>query len=169
MRIVRKTSGRKSIYPSSRLAVPRFCAAGIPAKSRIHKEKVETSWQIRHPGNHPYLCRAVNDKGAFISGVYGWVDAVDVSAVEAVKSTIPTPAPATPAKLATAVIDVGDVVKITGTKYYSGVNIPAWVKIKNWIVLEAKGDRVVVDKSADGKNAICSPIKRSDLQLVKKK
>lgn len=27
---------------------------------------------------HPYHCRAVNDKGAFVSGVYGWVDADDV-------------------------------------------------------------------------------------------
>ena len=80
---------------------------------------------------------------------------------------------ASAAKPATTVvnttIEAGDTVKIVGTKYYSGAKIPDWVKAKNWIVLEAKGDRVVVDKSADGKNAICSPIKRSDLQLVKKK
>lgn len=25
-------------------------------------------------GKHPYHCRAVNDAGAFVSGVYGWVD-----------------------------------------------------------------------------------------------
>ena len=80
---------------------------------------------------------------------------------------------ASAAKPATTVvnttIEAGDTVKIVGTKYYSGAKIPDWVKAKNWIVLEAKGDRAVVDKSADGKNAICSPIKRSDLQLVKKK
>lgn len=65
-------------------------------------------------------------------------------------------------------IKVGDIVKITGTKYYSGAKIPAWVKKKNWIVFNApKGsDRVVINKSVDGKNAIMSPVKRSDLELV---
>lgn len=33
----------------------------------------------------------------------------------------------------------GDLVKITGTKYYSGKTIPAWVKAKNWYVLQADG------------------------------
>lgn len=32
-------------------------------------------------GKHPYHIRAINDKGAFISGVYGWVDASTVSAI----------------------------------------------------------------------------------------
>lgn len=32
-------------------------------------------------GKHPYQCRAVNDSGTFMSGVYGWVDADDVSVV----------------------------------------------------------------------------------------
>ena len=40
----------------------------------------------------------------------------------------------------------GDLVKITGTKYYSGKNIPKWVKAKNWYVLEASGARIVIDK-----------------------
>lgn len=34
-------------------------------------------------GRHPYHIRAVNDAGAFVSGVYGWVDADTVSAVSA--------------------------------------------------------------------------------------
>ena len=62
----------------------------------------------------------------------------------------------------------GDLVKITGTKYYGGQNIPAWVKAKNWYVLQADGARVVIDKSEDGKNAICSPVNAADLQLVPK-
>ena len=39
--------------------------------------------QIVHTGKHPYHVRAVNEKGAYISGVYGWVDANTVSKVEA--------------------------------------------------------------------------------------
>lgn len=63
----------------------------------------------------------------------------------------------------------GDLVKITGEKYYSGKTIPKWVKAKNWYILQAEGARVVIDKSEDGKNAICSPINAADLQLVNAK
>lgn len=63
----------------------------------------------------------------------------------------------------------GDLVKITGTKYYNGTSIPAWVKAKNWYVLQARGDRVVIDKSEDCKQSICSPVNASDLQLVDSK
>ncbi len=38
---------------------------------------------VKVGGKHPYHCRAVNDAGAFVSGVYGWVDAATVSAVKA--------------------------------------------------------------------------------------
>lgn len=63
----------------------------------------------------------------------------------------------------------GDLVKITGEKYYSGKTIPKWVKAKNWYVLEASGARIVIDKSEDGKNSICSPVNDADLQLVNAK
>ena len=66
-----------------------------------------------------------------------------------------------------AALKVGDLVKITGTKYYSGKTIPDWVKAKNWYILELKGDRAVIDKSEDGKIAICSPVNTADLKLVK--
>lgn len=74
------------------------------------------------------------------------------------------PSPTTPAK--TTTIKTGDTVKITGSKYYSGAAIPAWVKAKNWIVHSVSGDRVVINKSADGQNAIMSPVKASDLAVV---
>lgn len=47
-------------------------------------------------GKHPYHLRAVNDKGAFISGVYGWVDASAVSAIaeDSLNPVSPAPAPA---------------------------------------------------------------------------
>lgn len=65
-------------------------------------------------------------------------------------------------------IDIGSVVKITGTKYYGGQNIPAWVKAKSWVVHSLSGDRVVINKSEDGKHAIMSPVNIKDLAVVSK-
>ena len=53
--------------------------------------------------------------------------------------------------------------------YYGGQNIPSWVKAKNWYVRYVKDARVVIDKSEDGKHAICSPVNAADLQLVSAK
>lgn len=64
----------------------------------------------------------------------------------------------------------GDLVSIksTATTYYgSKSNIPSWVKAKKWYVKEVKNARVVIDKSEDSKNSICSAVKASDLTLVK--
>ena len=83
-----------------------------------------------------------------------------LGAAESVKPSEPT-TPTTD-----TAIKVGSLVKITGSKYYGGQNIPAWVEAKNWYVRSIKGDRVVIDKSEDGKNAICSPVKTSDLVVV---
>lgn len=60
----------------------------------------------------------------------------------------------------TSAIKKGNVVTIAeGATYYDGVKkVPAWVRKKKWIVKEVSGDRAVIDKSQDGKNAICSPI-----------
>lgn len=79
--------------------------------------------------------------------------------------------PVKPAPQPTASFKKGDLVRITGTKYYGGQTIPAWVKAKNWYVLSAPSgsDRIVIDRSEDGRNAICSPVKASDLKLVNTK
>lgn len=69
----------------------------------------------------------------------------------------------------TGTIKAGDLVTITGSTYYNGKSIPKWVKEKNWYVLQTNGARVVIDKSEDGKNAICSPVNAADLQLVNAK
>lgn len=73
------------------------------------------------------------------------------------------------AKPETVTINVGDVVKVkAGSKYYNMTKVvPSWVIAKEWIVRSIKGDRVVIDKSTDGKNAICSPVHVSNLTLVK--
>ena len=64
-------------------------------------------------------------------------------------------------------IKVNDVVKIAANAtYYSGKEVPSWVKEKNWIVKSVSGDIVVIDKSTDGKNSICSPINAKYLTVV---
>lgn len=68
-----------------------------------------------------------------------------------------------------APLKAGDLVRITGTKYYNGKTIPNWVKAKNWYILQVNGARVVIDRSEDGKNAICSPMNAADLALVTEK
>lgn len=79
-------------------------------------------------------------------------------------SPAPTPAP-TPS---TTSFKAGDVVRITGTKYYDGQTIPSWVKSQNWIVYSVSKDRVVINKNTDGTRAIMSPVAASSLSLVKR-
>lgn len=70
-------------------------------------------------------------------------------------------------KPVTSTVRVGDSVKISSNAtYYSGKSIPGWVKNKAWIVSQMNGDRAVIDKSTDGKNAICSPINVKFLSVV---
>lgn len=63
-------------------------------------------------------------------------------------------------------IKAGDLVKITGTKYYGGQTIPTWVRNQNWYVQEVSGDRAVINKNESGTNAIMSPVRVSDLASV---
>lgn len=60
----------------------------------------------------------------------------------------------------------GDVVKVTGNKYYNGKAVPSFVKNNTWIVHSVSGDRVVVNKSSDGKHSIMSPFNANALALV---
>ena len=190
-----------------------YTSADAPNGSSVGASKAKIT-AVHAAGKHPYHCRAVNDAGAFVSGVYGWVDASTLSKVTtstpasgsndivyivksgdtlsgiaakygttyqklaaynnisnpnliAVGQKILIPGKASePAK--PVVIEAGDLVKITGKKYYSGASIPSWVLAKNWYVCEASGERVVINKSEDGKSSIMSPVKRSDLSLVRK-
>ena len=70
----------------------------------------------------------------------------------------------------TAKIKANDVVTINSESatYYDGVKkVPAWVRKKKWIVKQVSGDRAVIDKSQDGKNAICSAINVKFLTVEK--
>ena len=144
-------------YASANAATGPKVKAGKAKITAIHKG-----------GKHPYHCRAVNDAGAFVGGVYGWCDAADVSAI-VVEQPKPV-APSTPvAPVAPVTIKKGDVVSIAkDATYYNGKDVPDWVVAKQWIVSATPvGDRVVINKSVDGKNAISSPIHAKFLTVVK--
>lgn len=63
-------------------------------------------------GKHPYHCRAVNDAGAFVSGVYGWVDENTLTAIQAAPKPSESSTGATEFK-------VGDQVMFTGCLHYT--------------------------------------------------
>ncbi len=68
-----------------------------------------------------------------------------------------------------AKIKKGDTVSICNNAvYYNGHDVPTWVIRKKWLVKQVSGDRVVIDKSADGKNAINSSIHSKYLTVIKK-
>lgn len=81
------------------------------------------------------------------------------------KSSIATkPATAT----STSKFSVGDIVTISAdATYYNGVKVPGWVRNKQWIVEKVEGDKVIINKSTDGENAINSPISAKYLTVVK--
>ena len=81
----------------------------------------------------------------------------------------PTPEQKTepaPEQQPTASFKKGDLVRITGTKYYSGKTIPEWVKALNWYIYSISGDRAVIDKDENGKHGIMSPVNIADLAFV---
>lgn len=142
-----------------------YASANASTGPRVKASKAKIT-AIHKSGKHPYHCRAVNDAGNFIGGVYGWVNAADLSAIAA---ETPAPNPTTPTTpAAPAAIKKGDIVSIAkNATYYSGKDIPDWVVAKTWIVAETPvGDRVVINKSADGKHAINSPIHAKFLTVV---
>lgn len=104
-------------------------------------------------------------------GTYLYDRMGDIAAkVNAILGTTETPKPNTDTVSTSTTVKAGDVVTINSDKatYYDGKKaVPAWVRKKQWIVLQVKGDRVVIDKSVDGENSICSPISTKYLTVVK--
>lgn len=72
-----------------------------------------------------------------------------------------------PSTLLGSTIKVGSLIKLSPDAiYYSGKFIPAWVKKQNWYVSAISGDRVVINKSEDGKYAINSPVNAKYITLA---
>lgn len=88
---------------------------------------------------HPYHLISIDD-----GTVYGWVNAADVERSD------------------TRNIAVGDVVKITGTRYSTGQTIPAWVKASTHKVSQINNDRALL--GANG--GISSWVNLSDLTIA---
>lgn len=56
-------------------------------------------------------------------------------------------------------IKAGDIVNVASNAvYYNGKDVPDFVVERKWIVKAVSGDRVVIDKSVDGKFSINSPV-----------
>lgn len=71
---------------------------------------------------------------------------------------------------AEASLNVGDLVSLAANaKYYNGTEVPPWVKNRKWFIKRISGDRVVIDKSEDGKYAISSPVHEKFITVVKPK
>lgn len=81
-------------------------ASGVSTKAS--KAKITA---VYPSGKHPYHCRAVNDAGEFIAGVYGWVDAKDVSKIQ------PATPPATTTTDEIYVVKSGDTLSGIAAKY----------------------------------------------------
>lgn len=66
-------------------------------------------------------------------------------------------------------IKVGSIVKIKDGAYVynSTRKLQSWVYPLEWVVLQIKGERVVIDKSADGKHSIETPVDIDDLTLIR--
>lgn len=139
-----------------------YASANSATGSPVLASRVKIT-SVYKTGKHPYHCRAIDKAGKFIGGVYGWVDEADLSPVNT------TPPIEAVGPVAPFVIKKGDVVSIAkDATYYSGVDVPDWVMSKNWIVAENPvGNRVLINKSADGKNAINSPIHAKFLTVIK--
>lgn len=76
----------------------------------------------------------------------------------------------TPATTTKKTFKAGDLVSLAvNATYYNGSDIPNWVVKKKWYVKSVNGDRIVIDKSEDGRNAINSPVNAKYLTLVKPK
>lgn len=80
-------------------------ASSNASSGPVVKESRAKITDVYEAGIHPYHCRAVNDAGAYIDGVYGWVNETDLSAPES-----------------TWTPKIGDVVVYNGATHYSNAN-----------------------------------------------
>lgn len=92
-----------------------YTSANATSGSAVKASKAKVT-AVSASGKHPYHCRAVNDAGAFVSGVYGWVDASTLSDVKATSTTTPT-TPATSTTDEIYVVKSGDTLSGIAKKY----------------------------------------------------
>lgn len=67
-----------------------------------------------------------------------------------------------------AAVSVGDIVSVdAGAVYFTGKQMPTWVKETHWVIKSIGGDRAVLGKSEDGSTEINSPVAAQYLKIVK--
>ena len=97
----------------------------------------------------------------------GWVNMKYINT----DNTIATPVvPEVPEIADSAAVSfyVGDLVAIkSGATYSTGKQVPDWVRNLKWYVDAVDGNRIIINKSEDGKYAIKSPIEAKYLTLIK--
>ena len=121
-------TGNKHYTSSYKTATAKNCK---PGKAKI---------TATAPGKpHPYHCVAVSGKGAT---VHGWVDAADVSAVEAKP------------------IQKGDKVKVLKAKTYTGGTFKTY--FETYDVIQVNGDRVVIGQG----KTVTAAVHKDNLQRV---
>ena len=81
----------------------------------------------------------------------------------------PIPEPKPEIETGAGEIKTGDLVYITGEKYYTGEVIPQWVRRRAWFVTQVSGDRAVINEDESRMYRISSPVRVSDLRLVPSK
>lgn len=64
-----------------------YASANANVGSSVRKSKVKII-RVCLNYKHPYLCRAVNDEGNFIGGVYGWVSKEDLQSIKETVYTV---------------------------------------------------------------------------------
>lgn len=156
-----------------------ICEDGLTDKTyfdKVYKEAVELcAYLCKQYGltKHNIICHSEGYKKGIASNhgaVMHWFPKhgksmdtfrADVKALLSGSTSVPSTKP----DMSTN-IKAGDLVKITGTKYYGGQTIPTWVRNQNWYVQEVSGDRAVINKNESGTNAIMSPVRVSDLASV---
>ena len=84
-------------------------------------------------------------------------------------STTTEPTAPTSHSTTTHSFQVGDKVRVkTGAKYYNtSISVPDFVINDIWIILSISGDRIVLNKNANGTMSIMSPFKAADLYIEK--
>ena len=73
-----------------------------------------------------------------LDGIMSWVKVSDVTVVGTIPQPIPQPAPVVTS------IQVGNKVKMTGSKYTTGQSIPLWAKLRTYDVLQVNSDRILI-------------------------
>lgn len=144
-------------------------------KYLMKKYNIPAENVIRHYDVSKKLCPGVNGWIAALGSEATWKKfKTDISNTNTTSSTANTTTSSKTTNTSSQTVTTssttiksGSVVKLSSNAtYYDGKSIPAWVKGKTWVVNSINGDRVVIDKSADGKNSIMSAVNKKYVSLA---